>query len=341
MSSGLWFGTVNNSLPPLRLKSPSKGNNHKKPFEGGNYMPRLARKKTHDSIFHVMCRSISEVPLYKDDADKRFYLGLFKKYQKIYRFEVYGYCLMDNHNHFVIYANGADISKVMHAINFSYARYFNIRHGRHGHLFQDRFKSKQVFRDSYMYALSAYIHNNATDISGYENSPEDYEFSTLGVYLGLRKDPFGLVNTGFVLRMFSGNVRKARESYMGLVFRCNQKKLKEEFEFENEVTEYRSGRSTLVRNADPEKIIEFVASKLNVSEAALRVKNARVSRDARALLVILMRSLCNLKCTDICRILGNITEARVSKLSMRGMGLIDSEEKYGAIISEFLESFAS
>jgi putative transposase len=303
-------------------------------------MPRVARKKTPNSIFHVMCRSISEVPLYKDDKDKRFYLGLFKKYQKIYRFEVYGYCLMDNHNHFIIDANGADISKVMHAINFSYARYFNIRHGRHGHLFQDRFKSKQVLSERYMYALSAYVHNNAADISGYENSPENYEFSTLGVYLGLRKDPFGLVNAGFVLRMFSGNVRKARESYMGLVFRCNKKKLKEEFEFENEGTEYRRGRSILIRNADPEKIMQFIASKLKVSEAAIRVKNSRTSGAARALLVVLMRSLCNFRCMDICKILGNITEAQVSKLSMRGMGLIAGEEKYRFIISEFLENFA-
>lgn len=303
-------------------------------------MPRVARKKTHDSIFHVMCRSISEVPLYKDDEDKRFYLGLFKKYQEIYRFKVYGYCIMDNHNHFIIDANGADISRVMHAINFSYARYYNLRHERHGHLFQDRFKSKQILSERYMYALSAYIHNNATDIPGYENSPENYEFSTLGAYLGLKKDPFGLVNTGFVLRMFSGNVRKARESYMGLVFGCNKKKLREEFEFANEGTEYRSGRSILVRNADPEKIVEFIVSKLNVSEVAIRVKNSRTSGDARALLVVLMRSLCNFRCTEICSILGNITEARVSKLSMRGMGLIAREEKYQSIISEFLESFA-
>jgi putative transposase len=304
-------------------------------------MPRLARKKTPDSIFHVMCRSISEVQLYKDDEDKRIYLGLFKKYQEIYHFKVYGYCLMDTHNHFVIDGNGADISKVMHDINFSYARYYNRRHGRHGHLFQDRFKSKQVLSDKYMYALSAYIHNNARDISGYENSPENYEFSSLGVYLGLRKDAFGLVSLGFVLSMFSGDVRKARESYMMLVFRCNKKKLQEEFEFENEGTEYKSGRSILVRNADPEKIMEFIISKLNVTEAAIRVKNSRASGDARALFVVLMRSLCSFRCTDICKILGNITESRVSKLSSRGIGLISEEEKYREIVREFIESFAA
>lgn len=303
-------------------------------------MPRIARVKTPNSIFHVFCRSISEVPLYKDDDDKRFYMGLFKKYQNIYQFKVYGYCLMSNHNHFIIDANGADISKIMHSINFSYAIYFNKRHKRHGHLFQDRFKSKLVLTDSYMYALSAYIHNNALDLPEYASCPEEYEFSSLGIYLGLRSDPFELVNLGFVLKMFSGNVRRAREMYMRLVLECNDKKLKEEFEFENEGTEYRSGRSILVRNADPDKVLEFITSKFNVSDIDIRIKNSRGTIDAKALLIVLMRSLCNFKCTDICGVLGNITESRVSKLSSRGAMLIGEEEKYRDIIREFLKRYA-
>lgn len=33
-------------------------------------MPRIARQKTYDAIFHVMCRIISEVDSFKDDAGK-------------------------------------------------------------------------------------------------------------------------------------------------------------------------------------------------------------------------------------------------------------------------------
>jgi putative transposase len=304
-------------------------------------MPRIAREKTPQSIFHVMCRSISEIDLFKDDEDKRFYLGLVKKYQNIYLFKIYGYCLMNNNNHLIIDANGSDVSKVMHSINFSYAQYFNRRHKRHGHLFQDRFKSKLVISDKYLFALSAYIHNNATDILGYEKCPEDYEFSSLGVYLGLRRDSFELVSMGFVLSMFSGNIRKARESYIGLVYKCSKEYLKAEFEFENEGTEYKSGRKILVRNIDVDMVIEFIISKLGVHEEDIRMKYSRGILDAKALLVVMMRSLCNSKCTDICNILGNITESRVSKLSSRGIGLVSREEKYRHIIKEFLESYAA
>ncbi|MDF2672411.1 MAG: hypothetical protein K0R09_676, partial [Clostridiales bacterium] len=53
-------------------------------------MPRKAREKTHDSIYHIMARSISEVDLFKGKDDKKKYLSLVKKYQKLYKFKVYG-----------------------------------------------------------------------------------------------------------------------------------------------------------------------------------------------------------------------------------------------------------
>ena len=143
-------------------------------------MPRHARIKPKGAIHHVMVRSISEVDMFKEEADKYEYIKILKEYKELYRFNLYGYCFMDNHAHLMINANGADISKIMHGINFKFAQYFNRKHGRHGHLFQDRFKSKVVEDINYLYALSAYIHNNPTVIDGYEDCPEKYMFSSLG-----------------------------------------------------------------------------------------------------------------------------------------------------------------
>ena len=82
-----------------------------------------------------MCKSISEVDLYRDFEDKEKYLSLMKKYKKLYNVKIYGYCLMDNHAHLLVDANGADISKVMHGINFSYAMYYNKKYQREGSSF--------------------------------------------------------------------------------------------------------------------------------------------------------------------------------------------------------------
>jgi REP element-mobilizing transposase RayT len=147
-------------------------------------MARVERLKDSDAIYHIMCKSISEVDLYRDFDDKERYLLLVKKYKKLYNVKIYGYCLMDNHVHLLVDANGADISKVMHGINFSYAMYYNKKYQREGSLFKDRFKSKIVDSDRYLKTVSLYIHNNPTDIGEFKDCPEKYAFSSLGIYIG-------------------------------------------------------------------------------------------------------------------------------------------------------------
>jgi putative transposase len=300
-------------------------------------MPRMARIKALDSIFHVMCRSISEVDLFKTKEDKLKYIYYIRKYQKLYEFKVYGYCLMDNHVHLLIDANGADISQIMHSVNFSYAQYFNRFHKRHGHLFQDRFKSKIITDDRYLLAASAYIHNNPVDVLDYKDCPEQYEFSSLSVYLGIRQDPYNLVSSRFVLSLFGKTPKAAREKYMKFVCKCSDIKLKEEIEFENDTTEYRSQRRILVRNHNVEDAINYIANNMNIPKLKLHIKNCRKVVEAKALLVLLMRSFCNYKCSDICRNLGNITQARVSVLSSIGVELIEKNESYRRIVENFIK----
>lgn len=300
-------------------------------------MPRMARVKALDSIFHIMCRSISEVELFKTNDDKLKYIYYTKKYQKLYEFKVYGYCLMNNHLHLLIDVNGADISRIMHSINFSYAQYFNRVHKRHGHLFQDRFKSKIITDDRYLLAVSGYIHNNPTDVLEYKHCPEAYDFSSLSVYLGIKHDPYNLVSSRFVLSLFGKTPKTARKKYLRFVCKCSSLKCKEEIEFENDATEYRSERKILVRDHRIEDAVDYIASNMNIPKLKLYIKNCRKVVEAKALLVLLMRSFCNCKCVDICRSLGNITQARVSVLSSIGVGLIERNEKYRIMVEGFIK----
>jgi putative transposase len=300
-------------------------------------MPRMARRKTNDSIFHVMCRSISEVDLFKNDDDKVRYMNLIKKYQRVYEFKVLGYCLMNNHVHLLIDVNGADISSIMHSINFSYAQYFNRVHKRHGHLFQDRFRSKIITDDRYLFAVSAYIHTNPMSIEKYKDCPEKYNFSSLSIYLGIRPDPYYLISSSFVLSLFGNSPKSAREKYMKFIYKCSDEKLLREVEFEGEKTEYRSYRTILARNQSVEEIIDYIALKMNISKVKLHMKNSKAIVEAKALLVLLMRCVCNYKCSDICRTLGNITQSRVSKLCSIASELIDKEEKYRRIVEVFIK----
>jgi REP element-mobilizing transposase RayT len=304
-------------------------------------MPRATRIKSYDSIYHIMVKSIKEVDLFVNDEDKERYLKIMKYYRELYKFRIFAYCLMTNHAHFIIDANGSDISKVMHDINFVYAIEYNIAHDRYGHLFYDRFKSKIIDTDNYMYVLSAYIHNNPTDIEGYEKCPENYEFSSLMIYMGKKKDPYELIEDSFILGMLGCKGGAARKNYLKLVKKCGEIKTDLDIEFEDEKTEYRSGRKLLVRNFKPEDVVKYIAEKFNIPELLLKTKFSRDLAEAKAILVFIMKSLCDINCIEICAILGNITQTRISKLSRIGVEAISKEERYREMVNGFIECYGA
>lgn len=303
-------------------------------------MPRVARVKSFDSVYHIMVRSISDTPLYRNNSDKEKYLYLIKKYKGIHLFKVYGYCIMDTHAHMIIDTSGADISKVMHSINQCYAQYFNRKYKRHGHVFQDRFKSKIIYDDRYLITLSSYIHNNPSDIRKYKDRIEYFKYSSLGIYMGLRKDSYGILDTDIILNQFSRDTILARKQYMEFV-RRNEESGKEDTEFRHERAEYRSERRILVRNSRPSDVIDYVAGYTNQDKSSINIKYIKKTIELKSLCALLLRGICDMKQKDICRELGNITQAHASKLCLNGFKLTREKEEYKNIVREFIEKRVS
>ncbi|NOH15075.1 transposase, partial [Clostridium cochlearium] len=256
-------------------------------------------------------------------------------------FKVYAYCLMTNHGHFIIDSNGADISKIMQGQNLSYAINFNKINKRRGPLFQDRFKSKIVDTQRYLITLSAYIHNNVLDIKGYEKCPEKYKYSSLKVYLGLEKDDTGLLDEAFIMQYFSNNVKEARENYAKLVYICDDEKIKKELEFQDEKTEYRSERKIIVRNFEPDEILKFIEKETGINQVMYHIQKTQNSKIVKALACLFMRSFCNYRCKDICKVLGNITQSSISRLCSIGVELISTEDKYKDLMNKFISEYSS
>lgn len=299
-------------------------------------MPRVARVKDERGIYHIMIRSISEVLLFKSDADKVEYMKILRDVQNMYLFKVYGYCLMNNHGHFIIDTYGADISKIMHKINFKYAIYYNKKYNRHGHLFQDRFKSKLVSNLKYLYSLSLYIHSNPLDIKAYKNRIEKYKFSSLSTYLGVCKDEFGVIDYNFILSFWGQNIKEARETYRNILINYSKTEI-EKYNFDNEGTLYISGRNIINRNNKLEELARFVCRKLNVNESLLYIKYSRKAQKLKATVVLLMRSLCNASGLEICGFFRNMTISRVTSLSSIGLNLVLKDETCRNIMEELIE----
>ncbi len=300
-------------------------------------MPRALRIKNFDFIYHVMDRSNSGIPLFRDNKDKDKFLSYVKKYQEKLGFKVYAYCLMTTHAHLIIDASGADISTVMHGINLRYAIYFNCRYHRHGHVFQDRFKSKVVKDDSYLITLSAYIHNNPISIKKYRNCPEKFKYSTLGLYLGIGHDPYEIVDEEYVMGLFSENVKRARENYYMYVKLCKNEKIMNTVEFKDEKSQYRSERKPLVRDFNPNDIVDFIVNYTGVSSKLLHWKYKKEATESRALCVFLIRYYCDFTFSQICKVLGRLTLSRVSELEEIGYKLIKNDDRYKNIMDDFLK----
>lgn len=113
--------------------------------------------------------------------------------------EIFSYCLMPNHFHFLVKqlkTNG--ISKFMSQVLNSYTKYFNIKRKRIGPLFQGAFKTTRVETDEQLMHLSRYIHLNPV-VSSIAGSPRDYPWSSYKEYSnGIR----GFCSTNLILGMF-------------------------------------------------------------------------------------------------------------------------------------------
>jgi REP element-mobilizing transposase RayT len=302
-------------------------------------MPRVARIKNENGIYHVMVRSISDIPLFKDNEDKNKYLELIKKYKLTYIFKVYAYCLMTTHAHIAIDCCGADISKIIKSINQCYAAYFNKKYNRHGHVFQDRFKSKLVDDDKYLLTLTAYIHNNPKNISDDKKSILEYKYSSLGIYLNLATNIFDILDVDYILSHFSMNKKRARKVYFEFVDRLYNTGEKIDIEFKDEGSESRNQRTILLRNVNPIKVIDFI-SKYTKTDFNIHIKFTHKNTDLKALSVLVMRSLCNFSFKEISNFIGNVTTSNLWRLCNKGYTLITSDIKYLKLIDDILSHYS-
>ncbi len=67
-------------------------------------MARQAREKSSTGIYHIMLRGIDKRNLFFDDEDRTKFIETMMKARDTGRFELYGYCLMDNHIHLLLKA---------------------------------------------------------------------------------------------------------------------------------------------------------------------------------------------------------------------------------------------
>lgn len=159
---------------------------------------RVQRTISEANIYHVMGRGVGGQIIFEDDEDYGKMLELMGQ-TLAKEGDVLAWCLMDNHFHILVELEMPDLSAAMRRMLSSYASFFNQRHGRNGHLFQDRFASEAVGTEEYLLTVVRYIHRNPIK-AGITKTCE-YRWSSYGAYVSPGPDK-GMCSAQRVLGLF-------------------------------------------------------------------------------------------------------------------------------------------
>ena len=243
-------------------------------------MPRQARKRSKSGIYHIMLRGINHQILFEDDEDREKFLETINQYKQKSGYEIFGYCLMNNHVHLIMKEGNELLENTMKRIGVSYVFWYNWKYKRSGHLFQDRFKSEPIEDDKYLLTVLKYIHQNPIK-AGMVEELSKYRWSSYIEYVSMPR----IVDKSFVLEIFLNNEQQLKDYLSHNNNEANEHVL--EMRVDRRVTDEEAGA-----------IIQRTLGKMTLSE--LR----QVEKDKRDEIVSRLKEVDGLSIRQIARITG-------------------------------------
>ena len=159
--------------------------------------------------YHAVTRTAGQIALFEDDDDRRTYLRIMRSARDETDVSIIAWVLMTDHVHLVLDSHQSidALRRFMYLLNKTYARYFNVKTDRTGHLFQGNFWSKPISNERQLIATVYYIHQNP-ETAGIMPF-RDYRWSSYQEYAGKH----WVVDTKTVLDIFGSF--EAFDAYRG------------------------------------------------------------------------------------------------------------------------------
>lgn len=216
-------------------------------------LPRQPRRKSQSKVYHCMLRGVNKQDIFFEETDYLEFQDIIRKTKKKFLYQLYSYVLMPNHIHLEIKDENRKLSQIIHSIGTSYANYFNKKYERKGHLFENRFQSKNVENTYYILNLVRYIHQNP--LKAGISKMEEYKWSSYIEYFKSEqiKAENKIVDTQELLEIFSNEKEQDREVFL----KFNEKSLK--FQESTELLEYE-----MKNKLTDEELIYFIKEELEI-----------------------------------------------------------------------------
>jgi putative transposase len=123
-------------------------------------MPRQGRIDAAGALHHIICRGLERRKIFCDDSDRDDFVSRLGAILTQTSTRCYAWALLPNHAHLLLQTGMVPIATVMRRLLTGYATKFNRKYRRHGHLFQNRYKSILCQEEPYLLELIRYIHLN-------------------------------------------------------------------------------------------------------------------------------------------------------------------------------------
>lgn len=168
-------------------------------------MPRKPRL-TEPGFYHVINRGVARKDIFYDDEDYATFLNLLLDVKNNYAITIHTFCLMTNHYHILLETKEPNISKAIQYLNDKYAKYFNKKHKRTGHLWQGRFKSFLLYDEAHFWIVSKYIERNPVSAK-IVSSIDSYKYQSF--YQRIHKDThLSVIHNSMIFDM---NIKQYRD----------------------------------------------------------------------------------------------------------------------------------
>lgn len=159
-----------------------------------------------DNFYHIYIHAIGDMPLFRTHYEyERFMLVIFlangeASVPRLDRsvdlnlvwdtkigaplVKLVNFCLMSNHFHLTLgEVSEGNISRYMHKLLVSWAKYINKKYDRRGHVFESSFHSRHLDTNEYLLRASSYVHLNPHKISEWQQQEARYPWSSYQDYI--------------------------------------------------------------------------------------------------------------------------------------------------------------
>lgn len=146
-------------------------------------MPRQARIDIAGEVYHVINRANARLRIFVTHKDYAAVLKALEEVLANLPIDIFSFCIMPNHWHFSVRSRrNGDMGRFFGKFTQKVTQCWHAAHqsAGSGHLFQGRFKSFLVEKDSYFLQLMQYIESNPLR-AGLVKRAEDWKWSSLYV----------------------------------------------------------------------------------------------------------------------------------------------------------------